>query len=119
VTAERPDLASHVRWTWNGGRRIHISDLPRPGEVVVTGRGKRSHRLMSCAALWSGRAKAISKGWASGGFFAVSNELADRFVEHCTLCWSDPGPGAEHAPSSNAVDVASDDQDDQEGGDRS
>jgi hypothetical protein len=114
-----PYMPSETRWTLNGGRRILITDVPRPGEVVVTSRGKRSHRSMSCTALMDGRAKARAKGYAPGGLFAVTYELANRFVAPCTICWSGPGPGAEHAPSSNAVDVASDDQGDQEAGDRS
>ena len=89
--ARRPGLPSHVRWSWNGGRRIFLGDEARPGEVVVAGRGEVSHRTMTCAALLSGRRRSIARGWAKGGFYAVPPELADRFVARCPVCWS-PSP---------------------------
>jgi hypothetical protein len=96
----KPLLPSHVRWSWNGGRPIHLGDQPAAGEIVVTGSGQFSHRTLSCAALHDGRHRAISKGWASGGFYAVTKELADRYVTRCRVCWSDPPPTLEDNPMS-------------------
>jgi hypothetical protein len=85
-----PGLPDHRRWTRNGGRRVNVGDVPGAGEVFVTGRGTHSHRSMSCQALRDGRARAIANGWASGGFYAVSGELASQFVNPCRICWSEP-----------------------------
>src|SRR5664279_4511183 len=103
-----PGLPSHFRWTWNGGRRVQIGDVTGAGEVIVTGRGIRSHRSMSCKPLRDGRARAIANGWASAGFYAVSEELANQFVTPCRICSDDPLETASLDPWS-ADDTAKDD----------
>lgn len=80
------EIPAHFRWSWHGGRRIHLGQRPMRGEVVVAGRGEASHKDLSCSALMSGRRRAIGMGKASGGFFAVPVALADVWVSPCCVC---------------------------------
>lgn len=80
------DIPGPSRWALHGGRRIHIGEEPRPGELVVAGSGEVSHKDLLCSALIAGRKRAIANGWRSGGFFAVSNSLADIWVRRCQVC---------------------------------
>lgn len=91
-----------VRWSWNGGRPIHLGDQPAPSEVVVAGSGQFSHRTLSCAALQGGRHRAICEGWASRGFYAVTKELADRYVTRCHACWAQSLTDLGHEPAPSA-----------------
>ena len=102
VSAERPNVMktdtsipqrrgpfpNHTRWSREGGKEIYAGGHPRPGEVVVTGQGKASHRSLECPALLAGRQHAMSRGWKSSGFYSVPVSLADRYVPRCSACWT-------------------------------
>ncbi len=81
---------------------MHLGDQPAASEVVVTGSGQFSHRTLSCAVLHDGRHRAIFKGWASGGFYAVTKERADRFIVRCGVCWAQSPTDLGRNPESSA-----------------
>lgn len=85
-SARDREIPGPSRWSRHGGRRIHIGQEPRPGELVVAGAGQVSHKDLSCPALIAGRKRAIANGWRSAGFFAVSVPLADAWVPRCGTC---------------------------------
>jgi hypothetical protein len=104
------NLLTETRWTRNGGRRIRTGDVPLPGEVVVTGRGSRSHESMTCSALVYGQDTAKANGFVAGDFFAVSYKLANRFVGPCQVCWSYPSQEDSQEVCTSADNDPSDDQ---------
>lgn len=74
------------RWTRNGGRRLRRGESPALGDVVVSGKGHFSHHNATCEALFAGLAKSRREGHHLSRIYAVSPEIATRYVPPCAVC---------------------------------
>lgn len=94
----RREIIGPSRWSRYGGRGIYPGQEPEPGQLVVTGWGRVSHKNLSCPALISGLNRAVTEGRGRSGFFAVALSLADTWVGRCHACLGDAALQAGEAP---------------------